>query len=330
MNRQKLKPVIEEPWWMIASAPDFTNILPSKNEIRPYLHETNDHTVFQDASGEWNLWACVRHTPVGRCLAHWRSPSLNASLWEQTGEIIRCDQRAGESLVDWKGQEFLQSPFVVQHEGTWHLFYGGYDTGFDSDGQPPKEYGDAEKQICLMTSPDGRNWARHKDKAGRSRVFHGPGASRDEFVTRINGLWHMYYTGHLERDIQCEAILCRTSGDLIHWSDWTVVHYADKTCRTHKGCESPVVVQRGGFFYLFRSGGYVGDGNGSTSVFRSEDPLNFGKDGDPSAWYVCNLPAHAPEIITDADGQEYITKIDNPVKNYDGLRMARLRWEKEC
>jgi len=80
MNRQKLKPVIEEPWWMIASAPDFTNILPSKNEIRPYLHETNDHTVFQDASGEWNLWACVRHTPVGRCLAHWRSPSLNASL----------------------------------------------------------------------------------------------------------------------------------------------------------------------------------------------------------------------------------------------------------
>jgi hypothetical protein len=330
MKRKKLKPVIEEPWWIIAPSPDFSEQLPHLNEIRPYLHEVNDHTVFQDADGVWHLWACVRHTPVGRCLANWHSKSLADSPWELTGQIIRCDRNAGESLVDWKGQEFLQSPHVVHHNGIWHMFYGGYDTGLIADGCSPDDYAAAEKQISLMTSPDGKNWKRHRNNEGKSRVFHGPGATRDEFVIRINGLWHMYYTGHLNCDVQREAILCRTSPDLLTWSDWTVVHYADENHRIRKGCESPLVIERGGYFYLFRSGGYVGDGNGSTSVFRSEDPLNFGNAGNPDDWYVCNLPAHAPEVITDADGQDYITRIDNPANNYDGLRMARLRWETDC
>lgn len=273
--------MVEEPWWMIAPTPDLTGMLPALNEALPYLHEINDHTVFQDADGVWHLWACVRHTPVGRCLVNWRSDTLADSPWELTGQIIRCDRDAGESNVDWNGQEFLQSPYVVRHEGIWHMFYGGYDTGLSSCGRSTTDYAAAEKQICLMTSSDGRSWIRHKNSEGFSRVFYGPGATRDEFLIRINGLWHMYYTGHLNCNVHREAILCRTSSDLIHWSDWAVVHYADETHRIHKGCESPVVVERGGYFYLFRSGGYVGDGNGSTSVFRSEDPLNFGNDGNP-------------------------------------------------
>ncbi len=38
-------------------------------------------------------------------------------------KIIRCDRDAGESRVDWKGQEFLQSPFVVKQDDLY-FFWG--------------------------------------------------------------------------------------------------------------------------------------------------------------------------------------------------------------
>ena len=329
-NRDKkvlLVPAIASPWWDIGPEPDLSSLglqpdsLPG---IQP--NQPNDHCLFQSADGKWQLWACVRRTAVGRVLAHWEADSLKQSPWRFTGEIIRADKQAGESLVEWHGEEFLQSPFVVKNGGQWYMFYGGYDTGLDPAGKPvdpATDYDAAEKQICLMTSPDGRHWQRHRDEKDYSRVFTGPGAARDINVVRFDSLWYAYYAGHHHRDRTLGAIYVRTSRDLIHWSGWQIAQY-DKQSEGEKWLpESPAVVKRGGYYYLFRTHGP----QSGTYVFRSTDPLNFGQ-GDLSSHFVTRLPGViAPEIITDGLGREYMTTITDGIKY--GIMLARLEWKKQ-
>lgn len=320
MKKIKRIPIIDETWRRIGPKPDFGGALPEINEDRPYANEPNDHCIFQGPDGGWHLWACVRRSPVGRALCHWESQNLTDAPWTFKAEdTIRADREAGESLVDWHGQEFLQSPYVIEHEGTWYMFYGGYASGVDSDGKPTTEYGPMENQICLMTSPDARNWTRHRDAEGRSRLFAGPGAARDEFVTRFGDTWFIYYCGHHDRDVENESIYVRTSDDLIHWSDWKKVHYD----RIHgqKQCESPVVVFRDGYYYLFRTGAK----EGGNLVIRSEDPFDFQIHEDASN-LVCKLPVIAPEIFHDEAGNEYLSKINDPEMNY-AINFCGLRWE---
>ncbi len=60
------------------------------------------------------------------------------------------DKSAGESQVEWQGQEFIQSPYVAKHNGTWFMYYGGYDSGLDRFGNPADaaaNYDRSEKQI---------------------------------------------------------------------------------------------------------------------------------------------------------------------------------------
>ncbi len=323
----KLRPCIDGPWWEIAPKPVLEDRLPVLSADYPNADERqrnqpNDHHLFQAADGTWHLWACVRRTPVGRLLVNWEADSLETSPWRLTGRLIRADREAGESMVDWQGEEFLQSPYVVRANDRYYLFYGGYDTGTDSDGAPTNDYTRAEKQICLMTSVDGRAWERHRDGHGRSRVFAGPGAARDECVVRFGDTWYMYYTGHHDRDRRRAAIYVRTSADLLTWSDWRI---AERNTADERSFipESPVVVRRGGAYYLFRTHGP----RHGTYVFRSDDPLDFGSDcpTERSPHFVCRLPIVAPEIVTDENGAEYITRIDDAVHGYR-IRMARLRW----
>src|SRR5690606_27472528 len=168
-----LRPVLGETFRIIAPAPDLTphGLQPEKGTPGVDINHPNDHTIFQDFDGTWHLWACVRHTSVGRVLCHWESKDFFASPWTLTKDVIRADRGAGESLVDYRGQEFLQSPVVVLHEGKFHMLYGGYATDLDPMGRRPQGYDSAENQLSLMTSPDGRTWTRHRDKRGYSRVF---------------------------------------------------------------------------------------------------------------------------------------------------------------
>jgi hypothetical protein len=318
-----LQPVISGPWWMIGPEPDLSPFGLQPESIQGQPNQPNDHHVFQTDDGQWHLWACVRRTQAGRILCHWEGDSLIQSPWHLTGEIIRADKSAGESQVEWQNEEFLQSPYIVREKGLYYLFYGGYDTGLNAAGQPldaAADYNHAEKQICLMTSPDGRTWTRHRDKNGFSRVFSGPGAARDPCFVKFDSLWYCYYCGHHNGDRTCGAIYVRTSRDLIHWSDWQIAQY-DKTSEGKKWLpESPAVVKREGVYYLFRTHGE----KGGTYVFCSQDPKNFGQ-GDVSSYFVTRLDVIAPEIIVDARGHEYITKIHDAEAGY-GIQLAPLKW----
>jgi hypothetical protein len=332
MLRHILRPVLDSDYWMIGDNPDLGGIQGLRGtaalKVGVLPQEPVDHQVFQSGDGAWHLWGCIRGTAVGRVLYHWESPALEAEHWKQTGEMIRADRTAGESINDWNTREWLQSPFTVVDNDTWYLFYGGHGSGVTERGavawsEVGSKNAKMDCQMCLMTSGDGRAWTRRKNGDGQSRIFLGPGETRDPCVVWIDGLWFLYYAGYHEGDQGNPGFYARTSSDLIHWSDWTIVH-RDQSGRYGSGnwnCECPHVVYRGGYYYLFRTEDY---GSARTHVFRSEDPLNFGI-GNAADKYVGPIEAAAPEIVVDPQsGGEYISS------NHDldgGTRMARLRWQ---
>jgi hypothetical protein len=314
-----MRPFLDGPSWLIAPRPDLSAFGLPANLTDPRVHQPNDHCFFQDDSGIWHLWACVRNTAVGRVLCHWESDRLDRSPWRLTGDLIRADRAAGESRVEWQGQEFIQSPYVVRESGRWFLFYGGYATGLDPDGRPTTDYSLMENQISLMTSADGCVWTRHRNAEGLSRVFAGPGAVRDPFFGKFRGRWHCYYAGHHGRDRTKAGIYVRTSTDLITWSDWSVAEFDPAPAQPFIA-ESPLVVERDGSFLLFRTHGAQGSG---TWVVRSEDPMDFGH-GEPERLMTV-LPVLAPEIVTDENGGEFLSHIYEPDYGF-GIRLQRLRW----
>ncbi|MBT4820247.1 MAG: hypothetical protein HON70_31360 [Lentisphaerae bacterium] len=271
----------------------------------------------------------MRNTAVGRILYHWETDALTDRSWRETGEVIRCDREAGECLNDGLSEQ-IQSPFVVTENGAYHMFYGGSMAGVqdeNGDLQSLAEMTDRstyidtphEFQICLMTSEDGRTWTRRRDAHGHSRLFVGPGTDRDPCVIKIGDLWHMYYLGYEGRGECNNGFVCRTSRDLIHWSDWTTVHRDDRFGGSHGyRCECPHVVFRDGYFYLFRTEEYY---EHRTHVFRSEDPMDFGI-GDAASKYVGYFPAAAVEIY-ESEGQEYVSSNHDPIL---GTKMCHLQW----
>jgi hypothetical protein len=318
-----LQPHTTGDWWTIAHKPELPELPLLSTEFTSTPEHTRSEPCDQAANGVWQLWACVRRTRVGRLLVNWESDELLRPEWKLTGRVIRADRTAGESMVDWHGEEFLQSPFVVKHDSRYWMIYGGYDRGVDIHGNPTSNYDLQEKQSCLMTSVDGIEWQRHRDGLGRSRVFMGPGSVRDQCVVNLGGAWYVYYAGHHDQNRDKAAIYARTSPDLLHWSDWRIVENNTADTR-HFECESPAVVERDGIYYLFRT---HGPRHGSY-VFASTDPLDFGTGyaTESSPTFVCHLPVIAPEVIVDEQGSEYLSRIDDPCEGY-AVRLCRLRWD---
>jgi hypothetical protein len=316
----KLRPVTDEDFRLIGPRPDLSQLLPSPKGGRP-VHECVDHHLYRSADGAWHLWGCIRKTSVGRVLYHWEGERLDEGPWRPTGELIRADPHAGESVNDWRGEEWIQSPYVVCHKGTYYMFYGGHGTGTTAQGDPVL-YGDPRMdcQICLMTSPDGRNWTRHRNAGEDSHVFLGPGETRDPCVIRVGARWHLYYAGYHDDDPAQAGFYLRTSEDLIRWSDWQLVHLDPAYGPGPWDTECPHVVYRNGYYYLFRTEDYA---RAITHVFCSADPFDFGI-GSASDQYVGDIAVAAPEIVVEGD-DEYITS------NHDltgGTRICRLRWER--
>ena len=319
-----LRPVLDGDFWLIGPNPRLPTVSGDlqgdAGPIGKPGQECVDHHVFQSPDGSWHLWGCIRKTAVGRILYHWEGQSLTDGPWQGTGEIIRVDRDAGESLDDWEGEEWIQSPFIVQESGLYYMFYGGHGTGTDGTGRSV-DYKDPRMacQMCLMSSTNGRNWTRHKGEGNRSRVFIGPGQVRDPCLIKINGLWHMYYAGYHSDDNNQAGVFVRTSMDMLQWSDWTLVHQDTRFGDGPVDTECPFVAFRNGLYYLFRTEDYA---SAKTHVFVSEDPMDFGI-GDAGGKYLGLIDVAAPEIIVHHDGSEFITS------NHDlqaGTQMCRLQW----
>jgi hypothetical protein len=334
MAKRRLRPVLDGQWWMIGPAPDLEGRIDGtvahrtafeKNQI-PEHNAPVDHHIVRDVDGMYHLWGCVRATAVGRIFYHWETDDVTKSPWRHTGEIIRADHDAGESIDDWWGEEWIQSPYFIKENTTYYMFYGAHRVGRSAAGAPVPGYTPGSgadpsvHQICVMTSPDGRSWTRHRNDDGTSRLFTGPGETRDPCLIKIDGLWHLYYAGYFDHDRPEEGagFTVRTSKDLVTWSDWKLVHRDPQYGSGRVETESPFVIEKEGYFYLFRTINYW---RAMTLVFRSEDPYDFGI-GDAGSKLVGRFPAAAPELYT-IDGEEYVTSSHDPLF---GEQMCRMRW----
>lgn len=314
----RLRPALASEFWLIGPAPD----LPELRSAHPVgTPECVDHHLFQSLDGAWHLWGCIRGTATGRILHHWEGESLDRGPWRPTGETLRPDPSAGESIADWEGQEWIQSPFVVRDGRLFYFFFGGHSTGLDRYGRlVPPDDPRVECQICLMTSADGRHWRRFRDEQGHSRLFCGPGEARDPCVIQIGETWYMYYAGYESGNPLQPGIYMRTSANLVHWSAPVLVHRALQFGEGRWTHECPHVVRREDTFYLFRTEDYD---RARTHVFWSEDPADFGVDRAPVENYLGLLPLAAPEVIVGEDGKEYITSCHDLQR---GINICRLAW----
>lgn len=288
---ERLAPQIDE--WTVAGDPDL-------GELTSLRQQPVDFAIWQAADGSWQLWSCIRHTKCGgktRLFYRWEGKHLTDKNWQPMGIAMQADPKFGETAGG------LQAPHVVKIGDLYHMFYGDWEN------------------ICLATSRDGKTFTRRLNPAdGRAGMFsEGPGANtRDAMVIRVGKLWHCYYTAYPGRK---GAVFCRTSRDLRNWSDSKIVAFAGRAGTGPSSAECPHVVFHAGYYYLFRTQRY--GAAAQTSVYRSNDPMNFGIEDDKC--FVCTLPVAAPEIIFH-EGKYYIASLLPSLK---GIRIARLKWVPE-
>ncbi|MDK2970640.1 MAG: hypothetical protein PWP23_395 [Candidatus Sumerlaeota bacterium] len=260
----------------------------------------NDHCIVRSHTGQWHMFGITRQEPLSPMeeivLAHATAAKLTQVPWDKQPFALRADPD------NW-GEVHLWAPCVVHHDGLYYMYVcvGG------SDSRAYKTH--------LLTSTDLHNWTRHPENPVVVDGFD----ARDPHVVRLaDGRWIMYYTATLRPDGGNHVVAAVVSDDLVHWRDKQVV-YMDEEEGTFGGCtESPFVVQRGPFHYLFicnndRRGGYE-----ATDVYRSENPFEFTSEGR-----VATLKGHAMEVIRDTDGRWYATHCG---WGRGGLYLAPLTW----
>jgi hypothetical protein len=281
-------PVIDGPWWQAAGNPDLGQYTSDKQQ-------PVDFALWQAADGTWQLWSCIRFTKLGghtRLFYRWEGKHLTDTDWTPKGIAMMADPALGEPLGG------LQAPHVVKYKRKYWMAYGDWDN------------------IRLAISKDGKTFKR-LTQAGV--IFtEGPYVNnRDPMLLFTRDKWHCYYTAFpAERGY----VYCRTSDDLLKWSEPVIAGYGGVAGSGPYSCECPHVVEVApGHYFLFRTQ-YYGPG-ARTSVYHSQNPQLFGIDNDSG--YVTQMNLCAPEIVR-LDGRYYIAAL-NP--DLDGVRIARLKWK---
>ncbi|MFE1409243.1 family 43 glycosylhydrolase [Streptomyces sp. NPDC058746] len=254
----------------------------------------NDHTLIE-ALGRWHLFSIVgRSAPRGESpdstretsFAHASAPSPHGP-WTTHADALTV-------APAYFGEEHLWAPHVVEAGGRFWMFYAAG--------------GASGAAINLATSSDLFTWTREPS----GPLFRGL-AARDPMVLRVGGEWVMYYT-ELSGPGGRHVVACRRSADLVHWSEPDTVFTDATTDTTVSVTESPYVVERDGWYYLFIGprGGYEG-----TDVLASRDPFHFGLSG-----YAGHVPGHAVEVF--ADGDTWYASAAGWFRG--GLHVAPLQW----
>jgi beta-fructofuranosidase len=255
----------------------------------------NDHCFMRGRDATWHLYGITHTEPFdpryGSPFCHATASKLTQVPWIKNPFALITEPKSGEI--------HLWAPHVVLHEGTYYMYYcaGNLD---------PTKY-----RIHLATSRNLNKWTRYPENP----LFTDGYAARDPFVLRVGEKWVMYYTATSEPAGGNHVVACKTSDDLIHWTGRTIV-FTDPRVGTIGGpTESPFVVRRADFYYLFIGprGGYVG-----TDVFRSKDPFKWSIEDK-----VAHIKSHAAEVVRDVDGKWYVSHAGLGQR---GVYLAPLRW----
>jgi hypothetical protein len=290
-NEAVYLPVIDGDWWKVTGNPD----------LGPYTNEKQqpvDFAIWQAADGTWQILSCIRGTNCGgktRLLYRWQGSNITDRDWHPVGIALEADTSFGETMGG------LQAPYVIRLGDEFYMFYGDWEN------------------ICMAKGADGKTFARQLQADGNSGMFtEGKGNNtRDVTVIRVGEIFHAYYTAYPEKK---GSVFVRTSGDLKKWSASKIVAFGGSAGTGPFSAECPFVYfhRASGFYYLFRTQRYGTDAQ--TSVYRSKDPFDFGRNDD--RYLVTVLPVAAPEII-EYKGQLYIATLLPSLK---GIQIAKLKF----
>lgn len=316
------------PGGPLVSAGPFHHIYdPGVGEDEPWY--INDHTVIRGNDGKWHLFGITREEPPDwmeeRNLAHATSPELGASPWQKQPFALTAD-------YEEHGEVHLWAPHATEHDGTYYMYYCAGAGRAETREEVTRATRDTlNYRIHLATSQDLRRWERHENNP----MFTDGFAGRDPMVMRLPedleatgpageslaGKWIMYYTATDPPEGGNHVVAYRTSDDLVNWSDRGVAFRDAQTGKGGGSTESPFVVRRGDWYYLFiapRGGPGNGYAYAGTDVFRSRSPVDFKLDN-----LAGHIPAHAAEVVRDVDGTWYITHCG---WGQGGVYLAPLRW----
>lgn len=278
-------------------AGEFSKIYdPSVGEAEPWY--INDHCFIRAKDGTWHLFGITREEPARPIeeiqFAHATADKLTQFPWVKRPPALTVAREA-----PWR-EVHLWAPSVVFHQDLYYMFYcAGATNG-------------ANYRIHLATSPDLDVWTR----SPKNPLLVDGYDARDPFVLRVRDQWVMYYTATSRPEGGNHIVAYVTSNDLLTWRDRGVA-FTDSSTGTWGGpTESPFVVQRGEYYYLF-----IGprDDYDSTHVFLSEDPFHWSAEGK-----VGDIPAHAAEVVQDSDGRWYVSRAG---WGRGGVFLAPLTWE---
>lgn len=218
--------------------------------------------------------------------ARWLGQDLSGPRWarERDRAVLRPEQVA-------------TAPFVFRAERWWRIAAAAPE----ADGQ---------RAIWLASSDDGIAFAPEAAPAFRQQD------ASDPMVMRVGGDFYCYYA-HAGRAPRIQA---RVSRDLKAWSEPVDVCFGGRGGSGPASAAAPFVLRRGGTFFLLRTGLTADPGARATYVYRSSDPLNFGRDDD--AGLVAVLPVSGAEVVRAGD-DEWITSEAVPA---GGIRIRRLLW----
>ncbi|SFQ66400.1 Repeat domain-containing protein [Amycolatopsis arida] len=266
---------------------------PSVGETQRWYY--NDHTMIRDvATGTWHVYAITHPEPANpldeKNFGHATAPSPSGP-WTKRPFALTADPAAGESHI-W-------APHVIYDNGRYYMFYAA--------GTPDH----AAYRMHLATSTDLNTWVRSSANPLFTDGFDG----RDPMVTKVGTQWVMYYTATRTPQGGNHQVAYRTSTDLTHWSGKQVAFEHPRAGTVGGPTESPFVVWRGGWWYLFIC---CDSDYKDTRVYRSRDPFRFSVND-----LAGRIHTHAAEVVTEPSGTTWVTGAG---WGQGGLFLAPLRW----
>lgn len=293
-GRSQIANTVQGKKKFLVSAGEFKKIYnPSVGESSQWY--INDHCFVFDKEGVWHMFGITHTEPAmpldEKHFAHATASSLKQPQWEKLPFALSID--------DSKQETILWAPNIILFNDVYYMFYvaGGADH--------------SKYKINLATSTDLKTWIRHQ----KNPIVVDGFDARDPFILRDKDVWILYYTANTRPTGGNHIVAYRTSKDLINWSDKKIA-FTDPMVGTFGGpTESPYVVRRGSFYYLFIGprDDYVG-----TNVYRSKDPFRWNPTDK-----VGFIKSHAAEIVRDADGRWYVSHAG---WGQGGLYLAPLIW----
>ncbi len=265
-------------------------------ESEPYY--MNDHAFYLEEKGSlqdslWHLIGIYHKEPIGsseerefvHATAPYKLPFENKGQFTLSKKpiAITADLKLGENHI-W-APHIIKTKFQGKERFVM-VYHGGF-------------YNNNDAQIRLAYSDDLEHWSKWQQP-----LFKDICVARDPMLLKIGDMWALYYTRCNNLLLERSGVAVRTSYDLIHWSDPSMVLTLSETAPMFNSgfTESPFVFKRGDFYYLSVTS-YPIDYD-ATYLFRSSTPFNF------SSTPIARLQSHAGEWFEDKrDGSLYLTHV---------------------